>query len=352
MAEMTINIISPNIDLMANKSSRSNSCYTFYNFDINTTNGATIEVNVERLNTNVEDYDYIGIGIDGKWQKLNNGTSTFTLPNGKASMEVIIGNVTLNEIKNGEGTCNQTRVTVSDTTNNESESNVFYRCDTQMRCLELDGTNNSYTPQTDGEITEDTNILIYFDGSGSMNNTLPALQSMRDNQLKSKLITYYNNDTNYNNKVKVVTINDIGDPAYERTFKMLNYEGQNLQGNVICLVFQDEADEYTGAEEFNAYANRSPNYDEDLSVFRQRLLSFDDGYYNGVVFQVTQDNFDGINFKELLVACKNGVGKYSGTSGLSDKDNVIFKYDINEGGTDTYYMDLVTTALSELGIEI
>tara|TARA_R110000850_G_scaffold72024_11_gene158710 strand:+ start:5622 stop:10490 length:4869 start_codon:yes stop_codon:yes gene_type:complete len=196
-------------------------------------------------------------------------------------------------------------------------------------------------------ITEDTYIYIYFDSSGSMLNTEAPLGEMRDTLLRDALLPFYNYDEDlYNSRVIFIS-----DPT-ELTLNFLNIDGEEPEGNVVALVFQDEAEPiadgryhdipYTGV--------RTPSWDTGLAEFRSRLDSFDVGYYKGVLFAVIPNS--GSDFKEMMQEVENGTGNYSGVNGLSDKPEVLFKYDITDGGTATYYLGLVTDALTELGFDL
>jgi len=192
-------------------------------------------------------------------------------------------------------------------------------------------------------INRDTYIYIYFDSSGSMASTEEPLEIMRDTLLQDALLPFYDNDVAlYNSRVIVVSENS------ERTLDMLNIEGDTPVGNVVSLVFQDESNPPYHGTTFDG--STKIQYTQDLSIFRNRLDSFDSNYYRGVVFQVEPNS--GTAFEDFLNAVENGTGNYSGVNGLSDKTEVIFKYNITDGGTPEYYLDQVTDALTELGFDL
>lgn len=354
MAETTIRINYPNLALVTRFGTENNSCYSIFKYEINVIPGTQIQVDLSRVNTNVEDYDAGAIQVDGIWKELSS-TNTFTLQSGKAIVKVALGNVSLNIIKNGDGTCNRAKLQITNLSTSETNIQNMYRCNTATRCADY-SFDIQTNPENNTEITPDTNIIIEFDASGSMDDTLPALNTMRDTLLKDILLPYYNNNiSTYNAKVRVRSFGE--DPLsewHENTFGVLNFRGETYTGKVITLVFQDEADHYTGfLSAFNPYSARLEPYDENLAVLRQRLLSFDENYYHGVVFQVKNYEIqEGINFKDMLIAAKNGIGNYAGTNGLSDKDNITFKYDIEDGASPEYYLNLVIGALNEFGFNL
>jgi hypothetical protein len=194
-------------------------------------------------------------------------------------------------------------------------------------------------------INVNTNIVIYFDDSGSMDGALPGLQDMKNNLLKDALLHYYDNDGDaYDNKVSIVVKSD------ERTFQWLQLEGASApSGNLIVLVFQDESLPDYHDSDFDENEDRTTDYDSDLSSFRSQLTSYyniSPEYYRGVIFQVT-GSYD---FFYFLQAVESGSGNYSGTNGLSDKVELSYKYSVSDGETGQYYLDKVLDALNELNI--
>ena len=198
-------------------------------------------------------------------------------------------------------------------------------------------------------ITQNTNIIIYFDSSGSMNETLTPLQTMKDTLLKDALLPFYNyEEALYDSKVLVVN------NGTERTLYMLDMlQATPPTGNTIVMVFQDESSSYgvnSGWVDTDVINTQGIN---DLAALRTRLNSYASNYFSGIVFQVANPGYSGADeFKLFLEAIENGTGLYSGSNGLSDKSEIKFKYDIVNGDTPQYYLDRITEALAELGINI
>ena len=198
-------------------------------------------------------------------------------------------------------------------------------------------------------INENTFIYIYFDSSGSMASTEEPLEIMRDTLLQDALLPFYNNDVDlYNSRVVVISQSD------ERTIDMLNSNGAlpAEASNIISLVFQDEASTiYMPSQtSFNPADPRTAQYDTDISVFRDRLASFSPNFYFGVIFQVTPNS--GTGFETFVNAIQNGVGNYAGANGLSDKSEITYTYNVNDGDTPGYYLNLITQALTDLGFDL
>ncbi|WP_029033423.1 hypothetical protein [Salinimicrobium terrae] len=202
----------------------------------------------------------------------------------------------------------------------------------------------------DPVISADTNIFIYFDSSGSMDNTLAPLQEMRNNLLKAALIGLYNHDeTLYDDKVRVIS------DGSERTIDYLNMGGDTPTGDVIVLVFQDESvTSYTSSSTtWDSSSPRTATFDNDITTLRTRLNSFPANYYHGVIFQVATPNYSGTdNFAKLISYCENGDGNYAGAYGLSDRSEFGYVYDVTPGASATYYQNLIVTALQNLGYSL
>lgn len=209
--------------------------------------------------------------------------------------------------------------------------------------------NNFFVEPPPVEFTNETNIILFFDSSGSMASTETPLNEMKDTILKDCLLPFYNDDENlYNEKVSI--IND----GTERTMNMLNYQGNVLPtGNSIVLIFQDEAQPVYHDNTFDVNTSTT-QYDTDISNFRDNLINNSDfNDYRAILFQVQTDVTSLYeSFKELLQAVQNGNGAYSGSNGLSDRNEVGFVYNVNGGDTAEYYMDLIITEINKLGYDI
>ncbi|RXG21036.1 hypothetical protein [Leeuwenhoekiella aequorea] len=202
-------------------------------------------------------------------------------------------------------------------------------------------------------INADTKIIFAFDGSGSMDGTLAPLETMKDTILKDRLLPLYGNDSAlYDASVEVIPwgTGDQYPEVNEQTLAALNMFGTTPEGNVIVMVFQDEASPiYTDGTFDPTEASTAP-YDTDLATLRGRLNSFPNNYYRGVIFQV--DPASGTSFKDFVSAIQLGTGNYAGANGLSDRNEFNYKYDIADGETPAYYLDKIVEALTELGYNL
>ena len=202
-------------------------------------------------------------------------------------------------------------------------------------------------------ITQNTKIKFVFDASGSMDATLAPLQTMKDTILKDRLLPLYGNDSVlYDDSVEIISWGGAGEYSEfnEQTFAALNMFGTTPEGNVIVMVFQDEASTIYEDGSFDPLEARTAQYETDLLTFRTRLELFAPNYYRSVIFQVEEAG--GTNFKQFIQAVENGTGNYSGSNGLSDRTEINYKCDIVDGGTPQYYLDKIVEALTELGYNL
>ncbi len=228
------------------------------------------------------------------------------------------------------------------------ESNVEYY-HFREGCGGTDSPNLFPTTSTPPVIDANTNIYIYFDSSGSMNSTLSPLQTMRNNLLKEALLPLYDNDeAAYEARVRVIS------DGSERTMDFLNLQGETPTGNVISLVFQDEAVSgyHSSSVAWDSSTSRTASFENDITEFRSRLSSFPNNYYRGVIFQVTNNSNSGANFKSFIQAVQTGQGNYAGNFGLSDRSDIGYVYDVDDGNSAQYYKDLIIDALRDLGYQL
>ena len=252
-------------------------------------------------------------------------------------------------------------------------------------------------------INENTYIYIYFDSSGSMDNSENALQQMRNNSLKSVLQDLYatgetagngNTDAstngsnaydshvilrdqtyNWTNERTLAALTDPDLKDYISTGSLNSFPSD--AENVIFMIFQDEASTVYHGGTWSIQDTRTTTYNTDVANLRSRvstLNSTNSTFYRGIVFQVDGSG----DFKDLMTAVETGTGQYSGTNGLSDLSTsggtFTFEYDIEDtigSGTpdDTqapfkpaplvgrfdkweyYYLYHVTKALDNLGFD-
>lgn len=187
-------------------------------------------------------------------------------------------------------------------------------------------------------ITPDTEMNIYFDSSGSMDATLAPLETMRDTLLQDELIQFYNDDaTLYNQKVQVQNFSD------ERTFNQII--AGDLSNPVINIIFQDEAQPVYHPTTFDAN-NRTSQYETDIAAFRSFISNTNN--FRGLIFQVGSGGSAQTAFRAFLQAVQNGVDAYASPYGLADRNQPQFVYDVNNGDTPQYYLDILMDALTAL----
>jgi hypothetical protein len=212
-------------------------------------------------------------------------------------------------------------------------------------------------------ISSNTEINIWFDNSGSMDTTLPPLQTMRSTLLQTCLLPIYNNDPLlYNERVKVLDM--LNDPSWDynerfvrclATERNFNRAVDTTVNEVINLTFADESDVYgygslNVGQPFNN-AIRTSQYDADVSTLRANLASFT-YVLKGCAFRV--DTGFGLfpGFRGLTEATFVDTGVYTPPFNVSDYVGTNFTYqlDVTAGSTPAYYMAQVVSALNTLGI--
>ena len=203
-------------------------------------------------------------------------------------------------------------------------------------------------------IDENTQINIWFDDSGSMNQTLSPLETMRNTILKNCLLQFYNNDSNlYDANVSVKNFSEKSS-GNERTFWILDTTGTTGSvTKVINLAFQDESSPY-GADgaSFNVNTARQATYSTDITNFRSTLNSLPNTYYRGVIFRVNTgpNTYDG--FRQFIEAVRDGSGNYSGAFGLSGRNEIAYVTNVTASSTAQYYANQIITALNTLGYNL
>jgi len=205
------------------------------------------------------------------------------------------------------------------------------------------------------QISEKTEINIWFDSSGSMNQTLPALENMRDELLKDCLLPLYNNDLLlYNERVKIIS------SWTERSIKQLgtvrNYNETILQNPawvnrsidltvdlVINLVYSDEGqgnadywkydclpDKCNPAQLFPVPTTQQAGYLNDVAYTRGTVEAaiIDPNPYEikGAMFRVATSDPALIRQRELVELLFNDNALYFPPTNLSDYLTTNFQY--------------------------
>ena len=286
--------------------------------------------------------------------------------------------VSVERISNWTGSNSSTNIVIGDSADNNrlftnfcattatvDETNHFYANQTTITSTVTAGGANSGTarililysggtaleaPET--EIDETTEINIFFDSSGSMNSTLSPLRTMRAQVLKDALLPFYGNDEDaYDNNVTITE-----DPS-ERVWEQMRTLGSNSNvTSVINLVFSDENSPYGAGSSYPT--NSTSVHDTDIANLRSTISTAEtangDAYYRSVMFQVATANGAYAGYKQYLQNVFTGGGNYSGTSGLSDRNDVELNLltDIIPGANATYYANQIISGLNELGYSI
>ena len=178
------------------------------------------------------------------------------------------------------------------------------------------------------------------------------MQIMKNQILKDALLPFYENDADaYDSNVTFI------EEPNERVWDQMSTLGSNANvTQVINLVFSDENSPYGAVGTFPATPNGQ--HGTDISTLRTAISNAESAngssYFRSVMFQVnTGPNAFG-GYKQYLQAVMNGSGNYSGTNGLSDRNNTEIKLntDVVAGANATYYANQIISGLNSLGYSI
>lgn len=259
------------------------------------------------------------VGTTFTWIAVNTGTSGATSGAGN----------TISQIITGEGT---TVYTITPTLN-----------ECQGTPIDVVVNVNSLV------ISNNTEINIWFDNSGSMNTTLTPLQTMRDTILKPCLLAAYNNDSAlYDLRVKVLNFSE------ERYINRLATIGSDPSiTKVINLAFADESNLYGAESSYSGVITTEAA--SDINTLRNNLSTQPSNSLFGVIFQVATGGvatpqYPG--FKTFVTNVHTGVAPFTGTAGLSDKTEIGYNLNVAPGSTPEYYANLIVNALNSLGFTL
>lgn len=305
------------------------------------------------------------------------------IPNDSFSFKLVCPNVKtpITKYYTLEGTC-----TSGDTTftyldvNGDSQSVVLANGETQL----VSATEGSVSiPICTGEITEGgesfdlgtpeqeldslTELTIVFDDSGSMNATLTPLVDMAKGNLKTTLLSYYNNDiAEYDKRVAVVTAkSEILRVGYARS-KMEEFlkiaQGSprnNDSTRQVFLYFTDELANWDDTKSYqnllggtSGYSSASSIYVADIASYRTFLNSKAYGEYFLRVFNVNSYPL----VDDFIDNIFSGNDGFAGANGLSDRSECSVVSGVANGvkysDNPNYYYDLVIQALQDYGFKI
>jgi len=202
------------------------------------------------------------------------------------------------------------------------------------------------------ELTIDlgTEFVFWLDTSGSLRNEVEQLQNMIDNELKSSFLTYYNDDpTLYNNKV-----------IYRKraSENFLNWAQIPRSSSSTKTVISIYIDESAAAYHPNSYDpsnnTKTTNYNFDINDLRNRLDSQTNFGDHLVVVFCIEKTTAGVykQFSHFIDNVSTGVNGYDGSSGLSDRSEVIFVRNVLPEQNSAYYHQETIKALRSLGYNI
>lgn len=227
------------------------------------------------------------------------------------------------------------------------------------------------------EYDENTEVIIIFDDSGSMESTLEPLIDMSNGSLQKTLIPFYNNDVvEYNKKVKIYkssefmkenypSLNYFSNGVKERFLKIASFgKINNDSTRSIYLFFQDEVQATYQSSTYLSpdssydsttnFYGESTGYQEDLDEYKTFLNSLNYGEHFMKFFPVSSGEAFETQFIRNIFSGDDG---FEGSKGLSDISEASIEQGLVQNGVlysdnPNYYHDLIITALRGYGFNI
>ncbi len=200
-------------------------------------------------------------------------------------------------------------------------------------------------------LTPDTYIDVRVDGTSSLAASFAAIQSAVETLLKPELLPYYNNDNAWYDS-HVTTFQTANANAAERPLYELCQRNAAQPGGdrLLVLWICDEATPYGcgDGDTFNPANARTSQYNTDIAILRPYLAASAPGYYKGAFVQVNSI-YSG-PYELWLDAIRLGQGNYSGTNGLSDKNEFVYKLGYEANQSDDYYLEMLREVLNSMGV--
>jgi hypothetical protein len=187
-----------------------------------------------------------------------------------------------------------------------------------------------------------TALNLFFDGSGSMNQVLPALQTMASTILKPCLLPFYNNNSAlYDQRVQVITLTD------ERTVQWLGRSVPSGATKVVNMTFANEAEPvYT--QNWSVTNPPTAQYISDINFTNSQL----NANLRSMTYRVTNPSTIGTWYKELMDAVYAGTGSYGGSMGLSTNSYSTLLDNVDESGNAQYFANKVIEGLNIIGYNL
>lgn len=207
-------------------------------------------------------------------------------------------------------------------------------------------------------ITDTTEINILISPTGTISNTTRnTLNRLRDFYIKKTILPFYNNnETTYNNRVKVIDYPGGNTSDAERFLRVLLQNlGSSTATNIINICIQDKASPvyYSGTTAFNPSTPRTVLYNSDINNLRNALSVLNKPLYSEIIILNTGTDFQRDNFGEFVFTIQNGIEQYSSNFGLADYSNINsgqfnITYDEPVGVSATYYANTIKTILTRI----
>ena len=151
-------------------------------------------------------------------------------------------------------------------------------------------------------IGPETQFNLVIDSSTNMAATKNQLDVLVENDLKDLLLPFYNNENNYNQRVRVI------EDSSERPYQMMSTFDLS-SNNAFVFTFIDEATPYG-----DIYSTANTNVVDDLTTLVSKVSSYPKEY-RGFLFRVSTESIFGESYKlsEIMYAVYNKHTPYTNT---------------------------------------
>ena len=215
------------------------------------------------------------------------------------------------------------------------------------------------TTTTTVVINDITEINIWFDSSGSMDETLAPLQVMRNTLLKACIGPIYGydplvigSDALYNERVKIFENPEERFVSWLNTSRNYNRSVDTSVNQVLNFTFEDESDPYGYGTVYQPFDNTimTTTYSIDIITLRNNVLVAP--YIKGIAFQVNTGPNAFPGFRGLTQATFVDTGIYVSPFNLSDLSQFSYELDVVAASTPAYYLNKIVSGLNTLGFSI
>lgn len=218
------------------------------------------------------------------------------------------------------------------------------------------------------DLIVDTSTEFWFilDSTGSMGATAQYIEGAINNNLKSDLLSYYENDPSlYDRRTNFFNVSQERIFAYPESYESANISQYPRIGKRVYFLFQDESHARYHNIPYDGALKSSFSTDiANLRSFLDGKNETDFGNTMVVLFSVTQGKIEEINasdaYASFISDVVTGAGNFSGANGFSDRSDVkviqnvqyLGDSELSVANIQQYYYNIIKSAIQGLGYNI